>query len=319
MKQIGIALHNYHDTARSFPPAVIWGRPSHLIRPQWAYHHTWLTMILPGLEQQPLYDEMQPYLRAFDQPFVSHKVGSLLCPSDANFKDPIETYNMAITNYVANEGYDWFWGRNFSSSSWPAVNVPEIWDRVLANREWYGVFDARFSNVHDIPHTTIAATMADISDGTSSTVMVSESYSYGFARGKGFTTPVWNLYTSGTGIPRIKANSVTRIAFVAFGYEGICCYDDNYNLPDDSAIAQPTTWFENSDIPAGSPRPFTPTYQARYGPNAEWPGASSNHPGLVNVLLADGSVRSVQENIAWDTWMQVHGIKDGAIPEEFEK
>ena len=326
MKQIGLALQNYHDTSTSFPPAAIWGRRSNLTRPQFAYHHTWLTMILPYLEQQPLYDEMQPYFRAYEQPFVSRRVSTLLCPSDAGFKEPIDTHNMAITNYVANEGYDWFWGRQFSSNSWVAVNYPELWDRVLANREWYGVFDAKFSSfsisssgLNSVPHAPIAAQLADLTDGTSSTVMVSESHSYAFRRELGWTAPVWNMYTSGTGVPRTKASSVTRLAFVAIGYAGICCFDDNYNLPDDSGIALPFTWFENFDPPVDQPRPFTPTYQARYGPNSEWPGASSNHQGSVNVLLADGSVRPVQENINWDTWMQVHGIKDGAIPEDFER
>jgi prepilin-type N-terminal cleavage/methylation domain-containing protein/prepilin-type processing-associated H-X9-DG protein len=322
LKQIGLALLQYHDGHGSFPPAAIWGRPNyHLVKPQWAYHHTWMSMILPQMDQQPLYDMIDPWLRAYDQPFVAQKVTAFRCPSDGDFRDPIQTHNLSITNYVANEGYDWYWGRTFPITSWEAQTVPEIYQRVLWNREWYGVFDAHYSpraNITPIrlhvPHTSVPIRLADITDGKSSTVMVSESTAYGFQRGKGYTTPVWNLYTSGTGTSRNKENSVTRVAFVAMAFRGICCLDDSYRTPDDGEIAVGDWWFRNLT----GPRLFGPVYQARYGPNSEWPGASSKHPGFVNVLLADGSVRSVSEQMQWDIWMQVHGIRDGALPVGFE-
>ena len=50
LKQIGIALHNYHDTFNSFPPSVVSdenGRPLYSGR----------VLLLPFLEQKPLYDQ----------------------------------------------------------------------------------------------------------------------------------------------------------------------------------------------------------------------------------------------------------------------
>lgn len=47
MKQIGLALHNYHDVHKTFP---IGAQPSH--RPNWRYS------ILPGLEQLSLYQSL---------------------------------------------------------------------------------------------------------------------------------------------------------------------------------------------------------------------------------------------------------------------
>jgi len=71
MKQVGLALQNYHDTYKSFPPGVIWGMgcmgvgvsgdtgqdvcPASASPPP-AFHHTWNAMVLPFLEQKPLYD-----------------------------------------------------------------------------------------------------------------------------------------------------------------------------------------------------------------------------------------------------------------------
>lgn len=322
LKQIGLALLTYHDAYGTFPPAAIWGRPTdyNLVKPQWAYHHTWMTMILPQMEQQPLYDMMDPRLRAYDQPFVTQKVKAFRCPSDGDFEDPVNTHNLAITNYVANEGYDWYWGRMFPTTSWEAEWVPDIHQRVLWNREWYGVFDANYSPMSGaipirlhVPHKSVAIRLSDITDGTSSTVMVSESTAYGFQRGGGWVSPVWNLYTSGTGTLRKRVNSVTRVAFVAMGFNGVCCLDGSYNTPDDDLIAT-GGWFRN----LSEPRLLGPVYQARYGPNSEWPGASSKHPGQVNILLADGSVRNVSEQMKWDIWMQVHGIRDGALPIGFD-
>lgn len=50
LKQIGIALHSYHDTHKTFPPAFIAdgsGRP----------RTSWRTLILPFMEQKTLYDQ----------------------------------------------------------------------------------------------------------------------------------------------------------------------------------------------------------------------------------------------------------------------
>lgn len=49
LRQIGIAMHNYHDTYRSFPPAVVTdasGKPLYSGR----------VLLLPFMEQMPLYD-----------------------------------------------------------------------------------------------------------------------------------------------------------------------------------------------------------------------------------------------------------------------
>ncbi len=326
LKQIGLALLTYHDSHHTLPPAAVWGRPNDytVVKPQFAYHHTWMTKILPQLGQQPLYNMMDPRVRAYDQPFVTQKFKGFRCPADNDFKHSVDTHNLAITNYVANEGYDWYWGRSFPSGSWEAQWAPDIWQRVLGAREWFGVFDAKYSPMAtatpnlSVPHNSVAIGLADITDGASTTVMISESTSYGYQRAAGYTasvytSPVYNMYTSGTGVPRQKANSITRVAFVAMAYDGVCCLNGAYMTPDDDMIAT-RGWFRN----LVEPRLFGPVYQAKYGPNAEWLGASSKHPGFVNVLLADGSSKSVQENIQWDIWMQVHGIRDGALPVGFD-
>src|SRR5262249_55614328 len=54
LKQIGIALHNYHDSVGSFSISF-WrvqdGRPTDNIN-----RHSWIAMVLPFLEQTPIYN-----------------------------------------------------------------------------------------------------------------------------------------------------------------------------------------------------------------------------------------------------------------------
>jgi prepilin-type N-terminal cleavage/methylation domain-containing protein len=115
MKQIGLALHNYHDTHKTFPPAAIWGTPNTpanvLGRLPDPYHHTWCTAILPFMEQQPLYDTVDFRLRAWGQTIVSTQVQTLRCPSDSGGLDsPADTDNIAITNYPGTMGFHWWYG-----------------------------------------------------------------------------------------------------------------------------------------------------------------------------------------------------------------
>ena len=57
LKQFGLAFHNYHDTYGTFPPAFVLG-------PDGRKWHSWRVLILPMLEQSPLYDEYK-----FDEPW----------------------------------------------------------------------------------------------------------------------------------------------------------------------------------------------------------------------------------------------------------
>jgi prepilin-type N-terminal cleavage/methylation domain-containing protein len=47
LRQIGVALHNYHDVYRAFPPGK-WSPTSDI-------HHCWMTLILPYIEQDNVY------------------------------------------------------------------------------------------------------------------------------------------------------------------------------------------------------------------------------------------------------------------------
>lgn len=92
LKQIGLALHAYHDHHGTFPPAFVAdknGQPA----------HSWRVLILPFLDQQSLYDKYR-----FDEPWNgpnNSKLAELMpsayrCPSFA-----VTESNAHHTNYLA--------------------------------------------------------------------------------------------------------------------------------------------------------------------------------------------------------------------------
>jgi len=85
-KQIGIALHNYHDAYQKLPPGWIMQATSPENSAGWG----WPTFILPYVEQQNLYDRLQVnQLALMDvmgnaalRPLAQTKLKSYRCPSD---------------------------------------------------------------------------------------------------------------------------------------------------------------------------------------------------------------------------------------------
>lgn len=78
LKQIGLALHNYHDTYKSFPPAYTVdadGKPL----------HSWRTLLLPFLDQQALYSQIdlnEPWDSPKNQLVQNVDVAVFRCPSE---------------------------------------------------------------------------------------------------------------------------------------------------------------------------------------------------------------------------------------------
>lgn len=116
LHQIGLALHNYHSSNSSFPPG--WKRVKGVPDPSWA----WSCFLLPYLEQQNLYNSLNPGGQTLQQAFTNNlaalqtPVKGYMCPSDTVF--PLNTnrrfskvgyspdVSIAISNYPGNGGND---------------------------------------------------------------------------------------------------------------------------------------------------------------------------------------------------------------------
>jgi len=82
LKQIGLALHNYHDAHKSFPPFFIsrTGNPSRIADADKGAN--WLVFLLPFVDQQNLYDSWDFDIPANQNDGRSAPLSMYKCPSD---------------------------------------------------------------------------------------------------------------------------------------------------------------------------------------------------------------------------------------------
>ena len=88
LKQIALALHNYHDTHRALP----FGSGGRIGTPGYAIAGTWPAMILPFVEQRSLYD-LFDFKVAMDDAANAEAVRTVvavyICPSDPQGSEPV--------------------------------------------------------------------------------------------------------------------------------------------------------------------------------------------------------------------------------------
>jgi len=284
LKQIGLALHSHHDAQNIFPPGGIFTLASPLPASNAPpNHHTWLTALLPYLEQAPLYNSTNIKAQAWGQPIVGTQIQVLRCPSDAGYEKPDETWGIAVTNYAGAEGYHW----------WPTAYLDPAWGGAWTQLPKAGDYSGLFA-----PSRTFR--MKDILDGTSNTVVIAEANSYGYK---------WGAFQAqGGGAVRARGGeAVFRAAFLYPPYTGQAVQPP-YMKPDNSGPAQDGAWFKSG------PYSYSPTYLTAWGINCEWPGAGSTHTGnIVLVARGDGSVGSVTTSTSWGTWVALNGVADGSV------
>ncbi|MCA9034753.1 MAG: DUF1559 domain-containing protein [Planctomycetaceae bacterium] len=299
MKQLGLALHNYHDVHNTFPPTQIFtyftAAPGGAGVPR---NHTWISLILPYLEQANLYSSInfsEPMFNpstgqfqqlANGQTIVSQQLPTLQCPSDPGFSGNTGiSHGLSHTNYAGTMGWDWWYRQNHPIS---------------------GAFQ-------NLGNTRIR----DIVKGTSSTILVGECSTQGFEPPAGIPGHL----RSGGG--RLRGggggNAVFRAALIAPGTNSDVM--TSYNLTRADGAQGAGFWWK------GAPYACQPTYLSCFGMNNNWPGPSSVHIGGAQYLFADGSVHFISENIqhsgAWDTnslWQSLNSVTLQAgmvIPSEF--
>ncbi|MBI1345835.1 DUF1559 domain-containing protein [bacterium] len=88
LKQIGLALHNYHDQHNTFPPGEVFSSAVPLDLSAWS----WSVMILPYVDQSPLYNQLQPNSPGpFSAALVNPTSLALLRTSLAVYQCPSDT------------------------------------------------------------------------------------------------------------------------------------------------------------------------------------------------------------------------------------
>ena len=145
LKQFGLALHNYHDTYGTFPPAFVLG-------PDGRPWHSWRVLILPFLECNPLYEEYR-----FDEPWDGPNNRKLLAQMPEVFACPSRPRD-AKADLLAT--------MSFGLLACGADRV-SVRDGKTSYAAVLGQ-DCAFRG-------TVAVTIKDITDGTSNTALIGES------------------------------------------------------------------------------------------------------------------------------------------------
>ncbi len=284
IRQVALALLNYESAFKKFPLGVNYGngKAPHTV----AYHHTWLTSILPQMEASTIANNVNWNLRAWGQPHVNTQLPNLLCPSDGNSTKIYSAHNLGITCYSGAQGYHW----------WPdAVFGP--W------APWQGFGFREVGDVSGLFAPTRINGMKEITDGTSNVLIIGETDSTNYYGGPWFTTS--------TGARRRWfQEGVFRSAFVGSPISGWGANEDGQNRAlevDGSGFKRPGQWFR------AAPYAYEPTFITAWGINTEWPGASSYHGNAIQAAFADGSVRFTNSNISMRTYVLLNAIADNYV------
>lgn len=277
LKQLALAVHNYHDTNKVFPPRMIGTGDLWSGGLDWTTtrdRHSAFVGLLPYIEQQALYDQISspltvgsttyppfgpvPWVDAAYPPWVQ-QVPAFLCPSDGN------SSNKGANDHCRN---------NYRFS---------IGDAIL--RDWAGFS----TNPRGMFGRDSSIGFNDLKDGASNTLMLSERlYSeenqvvtQGIARGGVAAT---GAIAPASCYGQIDPNDPSQYVGTVNtdwkpGKRAFCgivvMAGVNTVLPPNGPSCIADAWFENTTI-------IPPT---------------SEHPGGVVAALGDASVRFVSETI----------------------
>lgn len=164
LKQIGVAVHNYHDAIGRMPPG--WINSTRSNEAEWG----WPTFLLPFMEQQPLFDRMRvndqrlwDVIRDANQrSILQTRLKSYRCPSD-------NTPPLLPASGV--NGHP----RHFNCDSCP--NNYEIGtNNYMGNAGFYdmGGNDMNFNRRNGVYHANSNFRFADITDGLNNTFLAGE-------------------------------------------------------------------------------------------------------------------------------------------------
>jgi prepilin-type N-terminal cleavage/methylation domain-containing protein/prepilin-type processing-associated H-X9-DG protein len=280
LKQIGVAVHNYHDAYRKLPPQTANNDNS-------CCYGTWQMAILPYVEQDNLWKAYvnfgnvlgtaQTYQQNQNLLVTSQRLTLFTCPSDIPAANKTGTYNGAtynITqhNYLVNVGnVDYAQG-----GDGPLPDTPP-------GLQFLGAPFSRNKQYN----------LTQITDGTSNTLMLAE-IRQGQASGTDLDFRGLTWWAEGSGFTTYRTPNSPDVDHIANGSGAPGCVPPAQN-------------------------PLNAPCQAHPKPDPNWNAfaARSRHTGGVNVTLCDGSVRFVSDTIAWATWQALGTSRGNEVIGDF--
>ena len=271
LKQIALALHNYHDAHKIFPPESIWPGSGWIDQDNVNGNlgPNWLILLLPFMEQESLqqkFELQKPISDVVNQRARGTVVPTLRCPSDA--------YNDQVFNGTTNPSNSGF-GDNWARGNY-AINAGLAF--LMQYGGLWGPSSAAWREplLRGMAGPNCSLRMKQVSDGTSKTIFICEIRA-GVTEydGRG----VWALAGAGPS------------AVAAHGYVGDAGGPNPSNSSSDDTLGCTLLHASlGSDFIASIGMGCCPCES--YSPNRQ-NGARSMHPGGIHACLVDASVHFI--------------------------
>ncbi len=268
LKQLGIAIHNYHDTFNCIPIADVDGT----VNPVSAH-----ARLLPYIEQANVYrlvDFNVPYDHANNLVARMTELPAFRCPSDPT-KLP--------ASIGGRNNYYWNAGTGIVMYASGAAGQPSPNGIIFHNKRY------RFN---------------DITDGLSNTAAMAEKLTGDGSNG--VSSPTLDTYRPGTypntpdeAVQQCNATNVSDLSMQGYSNVGGPWLQQYHS----------TNQYNHVLRPNGRSCMFPPGRIATT--------ANSQHVGGVQILLNDGAVRFVSENVDLGTWRALGSIDGAEVIGEF--
>ncbi len=289
LKQLGLAVMNYESSNGALPPT---GDTYNTALLQGAFGMK--ARVLPFLEQQALYNSLNfafvpQVATGQDDTASTTMVNAFLCPSDGNIPTGLRTFANGVTG----------------ARYWGYTSYPNNIGTIYTNNGNH--FDGPAYMIGQ-PSTGPTVTIASITDGLSNTAMWSE-----WIRGKNMTNP-----QPGLSLTYTAPMALTKSYIPPLTYLSLCKATTIASTPlyDDKG----RTWANHNCSEGGCySHLMTPNLNAcelqgtAGNPNYTLVGASSNHPGGVNVSFVDGSVHFLKTSVSPQTWWGISTMAGGEV------
>ncbi|QDV22808.1 DUF1559 domain-containing protein [Aureliella helgolandensis] len=290
MKQIGLSMHNYHDTHKVFSPFVIRNGQGDYWRGYSAF-----SQVLPFIEQGNLYNQLTTTTNSFyanwdeggpHAPVRATSISAFLCPSAPRFPS---------------SGTGWANG--------PGCNYGVSFGTTIA---WanYKNQNGMFRGQSDANAKT-STRMGDVSDGLSNTLLASEHLS-GDDNNSFLMTGQSSEPRIGSGFPNGTIQYPSQEELDQFG--AACASQTAHNSTNGGQwlSPEPTQTALNTAAPPNWKFPNCQTSGSGFASDRDGIyTARSMHTGGVQCATGDGSVRFVSGSIDLLTWQYYGARNDG--------
>jgi prepilin-type N-terminal cleavage/methylation domain-containing protein/prepilin-type processing-associated H-X9-DG protein len=338
LKQIGLALHNYHQTNNKFPQGHSQSASQIGYAGGYAGWTEWSAQaeMLGYIEGGTLYNSINfafcggyGYGAYCNVTGYNTPIASFMCPSDGNVnkggppnntpKGPAgwggnSTYPPNINSYKGSVGTTtspYGWNTGYGCCQPDPLNLQT--SAVLGNAYSSGMFAY-----------WVCYGIQDATDGSSNTIIFAESL-VGDNGGNNATIMAHNnnSVTNATAASPAETPDATQVSYQGIILPAIqACtnaYKSGSNLTTDNGNrwawgAVGMTLFNTVVTPNGAPWNTCRDQCPGCSPDDSlFSNAQSNHPGGVNVLMADGSARFVKNSVSPLTWMQLGTKANGDV------